>query len=145
MDKAPVAFSWDIASWQDIAGILAVVVIVVVGIVVVVGILSKNGVQFGKFRAGVRRGSEVVDEECSMIREHTKLLTGLVENVAAIAQALKGILVMQEAQNEALDVVLGNLEGEKINGQVRRARDRLMKATGYQEAATEKKSAPEAD
>jgi hypothetical protein len=86
-----------------------------------------------RIKAKLPNGAEaVIDDQgqpvvCApYVAGHTAILARL----EALAEATN---VMQLAQNEALDVLLGLAEGDQINGQVKAVRRKLIRAEGFKD------------
>lgn len=136
MDTQPVAFSWRVETWADVVGLVALALILVGGVIVIVSILSREGFRLGNFRAGLRRQKDdgKAGHPVGIVTEHENLLKKLASSDETILKILQGISIMQEAQNEALNLVLGHMKGEKFNGELDAVRIKLSRAEGFQEA-----------
>lgn len=76
--------------------------------------------------------------------EHSEILDRLTEAIEELrdlaraqAETTRGVDVMQRAELEALEVLLGLAEGEEKNGQIGKARAKLARAQGYKDATSE--------
>ncbi len=102
----------------------------------------------GKIKAGpVEIGGNLSDSTPSCtpyVAEHSEILDRLTEAIEELrdlariqAETTRGVDVMQRAELEALEVLLGIAEGEEKNGQIGRARTNLARAQGYKDATAE--------
>jgi hypothetical protein len=134
---------WEINDTGDIIGLCAIIAMILITLAVIV-LNRKIKLRKGDNSETVEITSkddngETVNTKTTKIMqpsiagcsdyqvEHLQMLT-------EIKQMLLGLDAMQKAETQALCVLLGIAEGDRINGQVKNAKDALLKAQGYKQA-----------
>jgi hypothetical protein len=135
------SFSWNIDSISDVLGLVIIAGFVV--LIVVIAIRS-GGLKVGKLRlGGVKAYSAEVGTSPTCLL-HTATLKQLQDAIGSILPILRTIEIrlaaqdrVLEAQNQGIDVLLGQLEGEEINGQVGAARRAIQAEKAYYDATND--------
>jgi hypothetical protein len=147
---------WEINDTGDIIGVCVIVAMVLVAVVVIV-LNRKIKLRKGDNSETVEITSkddngETVNTKTMTINphptgcddyqvEHLEIMKSLKYAVSELKSVLLGIDAMQKAETEALCVLLGIAEGDKINGQVAAAKSALLTAKGYKQATEDMGSA----
>ena len=134
---------WEINDTGDIIGVCVVVAMILVTLAVIV-LNRKIKLRKGDNSETVEITSK--DDNGEMVNTKTTKITQPaiagcsdyqvehLQMLTDIKQMLLGLDAMQKAETQELCVLLGIAEGDKINGQVKDAKDALLKAQGYKQA-----------
>jgi hypothetical protein len=110
--------------------LVAAGVIVLLALGMILGFAMRRRIKASKGEVVIDEQEEGKGQAATLCAPYVAGHTAILARLEALAEATN---VMQLAQNEALDVLLGLAEGDQINGQVKAVRRKLIRAEGFKD------------